>query len=60
MPTTTRLEHQYMFFYCLSLIEKPKWNDGTGDICTMLQLNQVDTIPDIWCLDDENMKHMYK
>ena len=61
MPITTRLEHQTTkIFHCLSLIEKVECNDKTGEICTILQLNQLDTILDMIYLDDENMKEMYK
>ena len=60
MPTTTMLEHQKSFFHCLSLIEKTEYNDGTGDICTMLQLNQINIILDILQLDNENMKEIHK
>ena len=60
MPTTTRLEHEKIFFHCVCFIEKSECNDGTGEMCTMLQLNKVVTILDIICLDDENMKEIYK
>ena len=51
MPNITILEHEKIFFHCLSLIEKPECNNGKGGICTI-------TILDIICLDDENMKEM--
>ena len=58
--TTTKLGHYKIIFHCLSLIEKPEFNDGAGDVYTILQFNKIDTILDIVCLDDENMKEIYK
>ena len=59
MPTTTRVEHEKIFFHYMSLIEKSECNDGTSDICTMLHLNKIDTFLDILFLDDESIREIY-
>ena len=60
MPSTKILEHDKLLFHCMSLIEKTECNDGSSDISTMIILNQIDTILDIFCLDDESIKVTHK
>ena len=44
----------------MSLIEKLECNDGTGAIYDIILLNKIDTILDIFSLDDEHIKATYK
>ena len=60
MPTPTRLEHETIFFYGMSLVENSECNDGTGDIFNIIHLNHIDIFLDLFCLDDESMREMYK
>ena len=44
----------------MSLKGKSEYNDGSGEICSMLILNQINTIIDILCLNDEHIPEMFK
>ena len=44
----------------MSIIENLEFNDGIGDICDVLLLNQTNTTLDMFSLDDENRKGIYK
>ena len=59
MAPITREQHEKIFFSCMSLIENPECNDGTGEICNMLVINSIDTILDNFCLD-EILKVIFK
>ena len=48
-----------IFFNCVSIIETPECNDGTSEICDMILINEIDTILDIFSLDNENIKAIY-
>ena len=60
MAPITRLEHEKLFLHGMSLIEKLEFNDGSGEICDMLHLNQIDKIIYIIKPGDEHIKAMYK
>ena len=60
MVPTIREQHDDILLHCMSLIEKKECNDGSGDICQILILNEIDTILDIISLDDEELKAVYE
>ena len=60
MAPTTREQYEDTFLHCMSLIDKIEYHDGSGEICQMLVLNEIDTILDIISLDDEELKTVYK
>ena len=59
MVATTRDQHETIFHHCMSLIENPEYQDGSGTICKMLIENDINTIIDIISLDDEEIKAIY-
>ena len=59
MVATTREQHETIFHHCMSLIENPECQDGSGTICKKLIENYINTIIDIISLDDEEIKVIY-
>ena len=60
MAHATREQHDEIFLHCMSLIEKTEYRDGSGAICQILILNDINTILDIISFDDEELKAVYK
>ena len=59
MVATTREQHDAIFYHCMRLIENPEYHDGSGTLCTMLIINDINTIIDIISLDDKESKLVY-
>ena len=60
MGTTTRKQHESILFRCVSLIETIERNDGSGEICETFLINQINTILDIFSIDNENIQVICK
>ena len=59
MVAITREQHEDIFHHCMSLIENPECQDGSGTICNILIENNIHTIIDIISLCDEEIKAKY-
>ena len=59
MAATAIEQHDDIFLHCMSVIEKPEYNDGSVNIYQMLSLNEIDTILGIMNIENKGLKAVY-